>query len=768
MVKMNLVVMNSSGYSDELPVKSQTIQLSTFFNYLQLTLNEETLQEVTINDTDFPCERNEDGHYIIPCYMSRENHTVIQLMIDHKPIRIVIKFAKELYVGESLIDSFADFHRSVEEWLQGEKKSIYQLVEAIKGGEIPLLQIINPLTGLDDESILEDIYKVLPFALDICTKPRQHLRIEEEVMDVELVKRITPSSLQHLASHSEHWRSRTITGLVPSRLRAEIYEDDINIYENLFFKMVIEAILQYVVKKHDQVKKAISQKDTLHDWEFYASEINDYHKLEMLQSLLPDYDSDAEEGARNKFQELRERIRTIEKQLSSVISTPFFQSLDPTKRIELPIQPTNIINMDNRYNELFKVWNKLLSLNNQTKEDLTGASIVNIDEYYQAYVQVLGIYSLHLLGYQFHEDSYVEQGDNHSIQFSFSFQNEYCVVNARNQQKGLYDMVSFKIEESLSYELNVPESFPVSFKEFDEDMVFKEIWRQNQQVLIFRKKPSASLERKLSQVVKKYIDEQKGLTTNKKIELKKLDGQWRKTLSESLGKIPMNRTFELNIHSLFRHLGTTESNLQKYTDHILESCHFAEQAENIYLLPINMEDFVKVENLGLLQRLINLGEAYSEKDAAEFGDYKCGILPISQTDLRSIQRLSKLFNLFIYRQLMRWGTVLHECPACKSKNISKLDEHSWQCREIDCHMMWGVTKCSTGCQEFYEWMKPSLKLKLSKHPDPNSEGYHLEKLLLNEMLFDRSVITAFDYEINASNEFIYHPRCPKCGKSSFL
>ena len=763
---MKLFMKNSLGYSKELFVKSQTIHLSTFFNYLQLTTTEQTLQEVIINDRIFPCQKNEEGHYIIPCYMSRENHTTIQLLIDQKMTRLVIKYTEELYVGDSLIDSFADFHHSVEKWLQGEKKSIDDLIEAIKGGDINLLQIINPLTGFDDESLLEDIYNVLPLALDICTKPRQHLRMEEEILDVELVKQITPSSLQHLASHSEHWRSRTITGLIPSRLRAEIYEDDINIYENIFFKMVIQAIGNYVEKKHAEVKNAIMQKDTLHDWEFYAAEINDYHKLEMLQSLLPEYDSETEKGIQKQFQEIRDRIITIEKQLSSIFSTPFFQSIDATKRLALPIQPTNIINMDNRYHELFKVWNKLLFLNNKPQEEVTGASIVNVDEYYQAYVQVLSIYSLHLLGYEFHENSVVEMKGEHTIHFSFSFHNNYCVISAQNQQKGLDNHVRFKIEESLLYEVYVPESFPVSFKEYEEELVFKEIWKDNQQILVFRKKPSISLEKKLSQVVKKYMDEYKGITKDKKINLKKLDVQWRKVLSEELAKMTINRTFELNVHSLFRHLGGSESSLQKYTDYILETNPSSDQEAHIYMLPFDLQDFSKVENFSLLQRLVNFGEALTEVDSPKYGNYRSGILPISQTDLRSIQRLSKLFNLFIYRQLIYWKKELTECPACKSSKISKTDQHSWKCLEANCQMTWGITKCASGCQEYYEWMKPIIKPKSIKYPKPNVEGNQLEMILLNEMLFDRSVITAFDFQINKANEFIYQPRCPKCGKSS--
>ncbi|MBD7970428.1 DUF2357 domain-containing protein [Paenibacillus gallinarum] len=762
---MRLLLRDSSGYSNELIVKSQTISIDSFFNYLELIVNEETLSEVKINNILFSCKRSEDGSYIIPCYMSRDNHTVIEMIIDNKPIRIVIKFSDELFIGEKTIDSFADFHRNVKDWLGDQKKTIESLLDAIKGGNIHLLQIINPLTGLDDQTLLEEIYKVMPFALDICTKPRQHLLIEEEILDVELVKRVTPSSLQHLASHSEHWRSRTITGLIPSRLRAEVYEDDINIYENIFFKMVIEAILNYVVRKHEEVKLAISQKDTLHDWEFYATEINDYKKLEMLHSLLPEYNSESEEGIRRQFKELEKLILTIEKQLSSVVSTPFFQSINASKRLELPIQPTNIINMDNRYNELFKIWNKLLVISTKTQQDLTGSSILDIDEYYQVYIQILSIYSLHLLGYQFSDDSYLELITESKFNFHIQFSNEYCVIEANNQKKGKND-ITFRMEESLSYAIKVPNSFPVSFKDYEEEMTFKEIWSDNEQILLFRKKPNETLEKQLSQVIKKYVDEQQNLTTNQKIYLKNLDRDWRKHLTEEISRIPENRTFTLNLHTLFNLMGDSENNLQKYTTSILDSVPSSySNVTDIFILPINLADFSKVENSDLLQRLINFGEAYTENDAKKYGDYQVGILPISQTDLRSIQRLSKLFNLFIYRQLIRWSTVFKECPACGSANITKTDEHTWQCRSSDCHLVWGVTRCSHGCNEFYEWMKPSLKPRLTKFPNPNLEGFHLEKILQNEMLFDRMVITAFDFQIGDNNEFIYNPRCPKCGKS---
>ena len=76
-------------------------------------------------------------------------------------------------------------------------------------------------------------------------------------------------------------------------------------------------------------------------------------------------------------------------------------------------------------------------------------------------------------------------------------------------------------------------------------------------------------------------------------------------------------------------------------------------------------------------------------------------------------------------------------------------------------MIWGVTRCSTGCNEFYEWMKPNLEVKINQKTDTQ-----LDKILLTEMIFDRLVITDFEYKNDNDNKFHYYPRCPKCGHSS--
>ena len=71
-------------------------------------------------------------------------------------------------------------------------------------------------------------------------------------------------------------------------------------------------------------------------------------------------------------------------------------------------------------------------------------------------------------------------------------------------------------------------------------------------------------------------------------------------------------------------------------------------------------------------------------------------------------------------------------------------------------------KCSNGCEEEYEWIRPSLEishLSIMKNENP------LQQKLDKENIFDRLVITDFD-TFEENNSFKYVPRCPKCGSSS--
>lgn len=762
---MKIELVNNFGLCEELPLQSRIYNISIYMSYMKLTIKYEIVKEILINGESVPYE-NRDGIIIIPCLFKIENICTIEINYDNEKIRYTLNYGKSIAIDSKIIESLGDFHRRTVEWLGQGRANIDELIQGIDNGKINLLQILDPLTGFDNESFLEDIKNTIPFALNICTTPRKHLRVEDEILDVELVKRISPASLQHLSSHSEHWKARTITGLIPSRMLAQVYEDDINIYENIFFKKAIEKIMLYVSEKDTEVKKALAQKNSLIDWEQYGNMLSDYKRGEMLKKLLPEYDFDEEDFRREQFKELIASLENLEKILSSIISTSFYQCINRFKSIQLPIQPTNIIKMDNRYNELFKLWNKLLTLKEKDKkqDSLTGATIDDINYYYLLYVQLLLVYGLNILGLNKNQDSYMDILDGGLSKLNVVFySNNFdirCYTNISNHIN--------KIKIDIIEKFNIRLKYPTVCELVEEIEPFRELCEIDPidlSYIIFKKKPSIEEKRQISNIFKKNREYTKQLSSSSIQKLERMDKEWRKFFGDVMINFKEARSFSIHVYPILASLGEDEIDLKKNTqmllDSVITSLDVSDNVSNIFVLPTDLYKFEKIESSRLVGRVINYGESYDIKDSKMWGNYKVGIIPISQTEINSAQRLIKLVSIHLNRLAIDWGLAEDNCPLCQSSDIIKHDSNTWKCKSRDCGILWGTTRCSNGCGESFNWIKPVIKISKSDIVEINP----LKLLLKKESIFDRLTITDFDFiEENEVIKFV--PKCPRCGYSS--
>ena len=103
------------------------------------------------------------------------------------------------------------------------------------------------------------------------------------------------------------------------------------------------------------------------------------------------------------------------------------------------------------------------------------------------------------------------------------------------------------------------------------------------------------------------------------------------------------------------------------------------------------------------------------------------------------------------------------CPICGKTHIKKLDANSWKCDDPECGIEWGKTRCTKGCQEYFFWIRPDSDVakedfdKLSK----------CDLILKKDSLFDRYIITDFEFEQRADGSLTPYPVCPKCGTRRF-
>jgi hypothetical protein len=113
----------------------------------------------------------------------------------------------------------------------------------------------------------------------IAQHPRLDLRYDEAITPVSRARRLANGTLKHLASHSECWQRRTLTGVIPRKVLARFSEDDYGIYENRLYARLLDRLerhlrirLARLIALQDELQQALSfqQAESVHHRLSYA------------------------------------------------------------------------------------------------------------------------------------------------------------------------------------------------------------------------------------------------------------------------------------------------------------------------------------------------------------------------------------------------------------------------------------------------------------------------------------------------------------------
>lgn len=146
--------------------------------------------------------------------------------------------------------------------------------------------ILNSLNNTDVMELDDEIEKALPSLLRVCNRPRRELIVERRVMPIDRVRRIPPDASEHLASRPELWQSCTATRITPARLRSEVPEETLNLYENRVATTLVRRILHWLGQRIRDVERAYYQTETLHENLFKGYKHN-FRREQRIKKLWP-------------------------------------------------------------------------------------------------------------------------------------------------------------------------------------------------------------------------------------------------------------------------------------------------------------------------------------------------------------------------------------------------------------------------------------------------------------------------------------------------
>ncbi|MCU7964641.1 hypothetical protein L5M28_19000 [Shewanella sp. SW32] len=189
----------------------------------------------------------------------------------------------------------------------------------------------------------------------IAKAPRITMRYDEELLPVSRVKRTANNYQRHLAAHSECWQQRTFIGIVPSKLRAKISEDEVHIYENRVFARLLDHLERFLRTLIAQVKQLNEAMRQGLDLEGSSS----LHRS-LRHSVCETWGESFKDNEAEQLKQYSEhQLISLEEQLRKILQlkqTETYRCIPRDAAVSLVLKNTNILHNDPHYIQVRQLW----------------------------------------------------------------------------------------------------------------------------------------------------------------------------------------------------------------------------------------------------------------------------------------------------------------------------------------------------------------------------------------------------------------------------
>lgn len=653
---------------------------------------------------------------------------------------------------QELLRDLADFHARLKLLCDSGELTYGRLSDALDNGQVSLLVRPHVITDAQSDLHLSKILDALPSLQEVTHNPRRHLRVDEAVRPVAVVRRTGPAALRHLAQHSEHWQTRTVTGLRPARLLAKVIDDDFDLYENRFVVTLIKRLHQRLARLAIFVDTGLSQAQSAFDIDCYAEELMDPHARRMLSALLPSSSDMELLGDLDLFETLTRRITKVFHVLAECEETPLFRGLRQLSPVQNPIRPTNILTMDSHYRVLFDLWHELDLL--IPENEGTGELPEDIECAYASFCTTLILSGLRHAG--FHPE-------NGEVQTCISADHGRLLPCGR-YVRGDWSVTLQSAAGTdpagavlMSFRRRVPSSFEIpadiSVPHLPTDLL--DVCTIVNSRIEFFDVPAKDKAKKLSDLWHVATREEQA---RKRRGQQDIGVRWKAFIDGVIRKIPQPDNFSVLIVPILSSTGVSVHDVSENSESYLQMASGlrSEAQLRIVALPSGCREAPMETPGSIVRRLLNYGDAFFEGDSSRWAQ-RTGILQMSPWTLNSLQRVSRLIEVSMLTRDIGAGRLLDVCPVCESRQLSvasQVEGYSRECRQ--CGTLWGTNKCPW-CSRKFPWLRLHRKAWDASASELSYSRW-IEKV---ELAAGTKAFPSFCESIESAP--IAVPICPHCG-----
>ena len=219
---------------------------------------------------------------------------------------------------------------------------------------------------------LEIMEETIRYLDNILRNPNRFIINEEDIVKIELARRVTVESIKHLSKNTNLIQDyNKETGDVrPSKILNINKEESFDTYENRFIYSLIKNMKFFIErKKKNLITESYSKDDKTMEYTAKSSIDNENIDISMtINSKKDDKKNIKDESGLT----IPERIERLETQISDLTSSSVYQIIDK-KHISLvtsPIKKTNVILKNVNFQYAVKLWNYMQNhMEDDTKKE---------------------------------------------------------------------------------------------------------------------------------------------------------------------------------------------------------------------------------------------------------------------------------------------------------------------------------------------------------------------------------------------------------------
>lgn len=249
--------------------------------------------------------------------------------------------------------------------------SVFELYQHADVGAVQTFQkkVNSTLSVQTDYDKIECNYEWLDMMEDtvhyldnILRNPNRFIINEEEIVKIELARRITVESIKHLSKNTNFIQDfNKKTGDVrPSKILNINKDESYDTYENRFIYTLIHNMKNFIALKKNNLQLSSSLKDNK-NMQYQATTAVGEEKVNVSIQIGSKLNKKMEDGKDDQGRGILERIERLELQISDLTSSEVYKDL-AKKHVALvmsPIKKTNVILKNVNFQYALKLWDYL-------------------------------------------------------------------------------------------------------------------------------------------------------------------------------------------------------------------------------------------------------------------------------------------------------------------------------------------------------------------------------------------------------------------------